>query len=331
MSVRTVARTDTAEWARVLRRVPHAVAHTNAYQAALDRDREVFLFVFESNTGIAAAPFAIRERAGARDLYTPYGFGGFVGVGDLSALPDAWLRFGRDSGFLTSYALLHPMLAPTGVDWGPARQDAAPVYVLPIEEDVEALLARGTPRREKRIRRWRRRWMHIEDDPVLLRRAFVSLYPQHARRVDANETYDFSTSTLQALSSLPEAFLLGARDADGALSCVALFAATGGAAEYLFLAQTEAGRVHSEGLLVEAFSRLAARGVGAVHLGGGIRPDDGVAEFKRRFGATKVVASCLKHVFEPARYEDVCRRAGVSLRTPFFPAHHATAPVALEA
>ncbi len=328
MNSRWISLDDTDAWDEAIADIPIAIAHTHRFQAALAETTgdDVSLFVFDDGDGRAVCPFARRDKDGAPDLFTPYGFGGFTGAGDMSGLPGAFDAACADRGFVASYTLLHPALAPMSVPWGGAVERASTVYLMPICDDVERNLSRATIKRQRRVRRWRRRWSSIELEQTMLADAFVEMYPVHAERVGASATYRFSEATLRSLVDHPDAMLIGARSG-GEIVSIALFGTTGPCADYLFLAQTDGGRAHSEGLLIEAFTELARRGVNFVNLGGGIHGDDGVAAFKRRFGALPLSGRALKHVFDDERYRALCRRH-VATDTTFFPAYHAP-PVAL--
>ena len=60
-----------------------------------------------------------------------------------------------------------------------------------------------------------------------------------------------------------------------------------------------------------------------LNLGGGVREADGVAEFKRRFGAWTLPLRSLEQVYDPlAAYDRFCRSKAVSPsdRAGYFPA-----------
>lgn len=331
MNTRWIPLADTAAWDEAIADVPVAIAHTNEFQAALVETTgdDVSLFVFDDGEGRAVCPFAVREKDGVFDVFTPYGFGGFTGSGDLSGLPDAFAAACAERGLVASYTLLHPALAPMSVPWGGAAERASRVYLMPICDDLERNLTRATVKRQRRVRRWLRRWSAVELDQALLADAFVEMYPTHVERVRASDTYRFSEATLRSFVDHPDTMLIGAKSG-GEIVSIAMFGTTGPCAEYLFLAQTDGGRAHSEGLLIEAFTELGRRGVNFVNLGGGIHGEDGVAAFKRRFGALPLAGRALKHVFDEDRYRALCRRHGAA-GTTFFPAYHAPKVALLEA
>jgi hypothetical protein len=62
-----------------------------------------------------------------------------------------------------------------------------------------------------------------------------------------------------------------------------------------------------------------------LNLGGGIRPGDDLAEFKRRFGAVELPLASLRQVYRADAYEELCRAAGVtSERAGWFPPYRAS-------
>ncbi len=303
---RLVPVTDPDAWTAAIADLPHAIAHTAAYNAPLG---DVVLFVAEHSNGRAVCPLARRTRGDAVDVYTPYGFSGFVGDGDLDGLTEAFVARGRAEGWVAAYAMLHPALAPF---------EAAPLtesFVLSLEGDF---LARMSSRRRSQLRNGD---LEIVDDPEENAARFLALYPHHAERVGASAVYRFAPDTLAAWCGHEDALLVGARGPTGAIDAVALFG-RGACAEYMLLARTPDAAPLAAGLLYAGFLRLKALGHDTVNLGGGIRGDDGVAEFKRRFGAARVPVQAVRTVFDPARYAALCAEARVDpAATGFFPAY----------
>lgn len=60
-----------------------------------------------------------------------------------------------------------------------------------------------------------------------------------------------------------------------------------------------------------------------LNLGGGILENDGVAQFKQRFGAKKLALKCLKQVYEPEIYETLCWQVNMDPNdlSGYFPAY----------
>ena len=105
------------------------------------------------------------------------------------------------------------------------------------------------------------------------------------------------------------------------VQAVCVFGYTPYVAEYLFGVSAPEGRRHSAALLWHGAMRLRSLGIPRLNLGGGIHRGDGVADFKRRFGAARRALGSLRQVYDPERFEELCRRAGVdpSDRAGYFP------------
>jgi hypothetical protein len=99
---------------------------------------------------------------------------------------------------------------------------------------------------------------------------------------------------------------------DGQLESVAAFGYTAHAGDYLFGVSRPGGERHSARLVWWGIERLRELGVASLNLGGGIRPGDDVAEFKRRFGAAEKPLASLCQVYRREAYERLCAKAGVS-------------------
>ena len=309
---------DAGEWDDIIERLPHAVAHRFSYQQALLGGRRSGgrLLVVESASVRVVCPVAVRSWAGYDDLYTPYGFGGFVGNADLRLAKDVLHMLGA-SRWVAGYFQQHPVvgLKPWSSNSGPVT------FVVDVDRPWSEVMNGMSGRLKTKLRRWRRSAPRICDRECL-ERAFVDLYPDHAARVGASSVYRFDGPALTALAALPDVRLYGA-GAD-TVEAVVMFGFTPYTADYMFGVSTPDGRAHTAGLIADALEDAAATGVSKVNLGGGIRGHDGVAEFKRRFGARAVRAPALSWIFDASTYHTLCRSAAVSpAHTDYFPAYRA--------
>ncbi|MEO1235025.1 MAG: hypothetical protein AAFZ18_39670, partial [Myxococcota bacterium] len=89
---------DQRAWARALEGLPHGVAHTHAYNAALNQP--IRLLSFDLGGGRAVCPIQLRSYEGHTDIFSPYGSGGFVGQGELDGLHAALEHLARDEGWV---------------------------------------------------------------------------------------------------------------------------------------------------------------------------------------------------------------------------------------
>jgi hypothetical protein len=329
MSGRLIPLADAAAWRGALSGVPHAFAHTRESCQAmrLTSGWETFLYAFESDGVRIVCPLAERteRRDGeAVDVVTPFGFSGFVGDGDHPGFAARWRAFAAARGYVCGYIGLNPLLQnPTHFDAGEA-QAANEVFALDLTLTEEELFARLSENRKREVRRFAR-VVAGEGGGLVFDRArlldfFLANYIEFFRERGASPAYLFSRATLEHLFGLEEVLAVGV-ERGGAVDAVSLFAHTPYAADFLFNVSRPEGQRWSAALLWHAVQWYRALGVPALCLGGGIRPGDGVARFKERFGARRLPLLGLKQVYRPEIYERLCRRAGVDSdpRTGYFP------------
>ncbi len=327
MRTRTITLDDPELWAAELQDVPHSIAHDPAFRAALDRGRDdvtSLLFIAENDDGKALCPILERSVEGHLDIATPYGFGGFVGRGDLNGLDSAWREFSKHRGYVAGYLAQHPSLACSDVGAADERFDSSPVYLLDLRPEEEAIIAGMSRRRRPSLRRWLAEVEVVEDRAELVD-AFVRLYPPHMSRLGAASVYFFGDDALRRMAELDDVVLFGARNDAGEIEAVSMVAATPPCADYLFFAATEDARDHSVGLIWCGLREARRRGADWVNLGGAIREGDGVGEFKRRFGATLTSTTCLKQIYDQSTYHTLCaeKSRNPDDRSGYFPAYRA--------
>ncbi len=331
MRTRLIGLDEPELWRAALATVPHAIAHDLAFRTALDSGRDdakSFLFVAENGHGKAVCPILERPLTqpsrSCVDIATPYGFGGFVGVGDLSGLDQAWRDFAKARGYVAGYLAQHPTLACDGIGEAPERFDSAPVYLLDLRPEENDIIAGMSKRRRPSLRRWLAETELVTERAELVE-AFVRLYPIHMSRLGAASVYFFGDAALRRMAELENVVLFGARDEAGEIEAVSMTAATAPCADYLFFAANQDARDHSVGLIWCGMREAKARGAQCINLGGAIREGDGVGEFKRRFGATLTPTACLKQVYDVAAYDALCdeKACDAGNRDGYFPAYRA--------
>jgi hypothetical protein len=326
MDTRLISAADANAWTSALNGVPYSIAHTHAYAECLagSTGHDVQLFVAESAGGRAICPISERSYLDETDVYTPYGFGGFAGYGDFSKVREAWSDFARTRGYVASYLMQHPVLTPSEISllWNEGGNGGRNAYIVDLSVAEEERWRRVSRRKRSDLKQWVQ-MAHPETDQGVLADAFIKLYAPFAERRSMASLYHFSDSTLVTLVSLPGTFLVGVRGGDGNVSCVALMSDTRGCGDYLFMASTPDGDADGSGVLWLGLQELAARGIAACNLGGGIREGDGVAEMKRRLGGRAQAIVVIREIHDDARYHALCTAANC---TPdgvgFFPAYH---------
>jgi hypothetical protein len=314
---------DRARWEAAVARVPHALGHTWEYCDALARTSGLptYLAVVRSDGGTLACPVAEREHDGAIDAVTPYGFSGFTGIGDGEALRQGWETLAKDREWVAAYIGLHPALTPPrSILEGAPTFEHNLLFVLDLERDDDALWRGLSANRRRALRHWSPD--DVRTDAAALGRFLADEYEGFFARKGAGSATDLAPATLECLVRMPGTFLVGA-PADGPLESVAMFGLADGIGEYLFNVSTPGGERHGVTLVWAGVQHLRAAGARVLHLGGGVRPGDDIAEFKRRFGASTMPLRSIRQVFQAERYAALCAAAGVDAadRAGYFPAY----------
>ncbi|TVP44531.1 MAG: hypothetical protein EA350_11470 [Gemmatimonadales bacterium] len=284
---------------------------------------QTFLYVWESPGGRAALPFSVRSFQGAEDLYTPYGFGGFVGEGDCSGVPSDWRSFAEGNGFVAGFLGINPVVGRPNSFPSGERFAYNHVYLLDLARSEDEACRDLSESRRQQVRAFRKREGLLVDDRLrcaefLLTRTGEFLDGKGASRVPFR-----NRTTLEALVALPNVLLLGA-GSSSELQAVSMFTFTEHVAEYFLSVSVPEGRQYSTALVWEGSRILGRLGIPWLNLGGGIVPGDGVARFKERFGGETRPLECLKQVYDPERYGDLCAAAGCDAGSfdGFFPPYH---------
>jgi hypothetical protein len=334
MTDRWIPLADPEAWREALAGVPHAFGHTWESCAAMQRTTgwATWLYAYEANGVRIVCPVAERVEEGCADAVTPYGFSGFAGNGDCPGFPDHWRQAAAARGYVCGYIGLNPLLQnPTHFDAGDA-QVGNELFVLDLSASENDLFARLSENRRREVRRFARGGTELIFDRGYLLDFFLSMYTDFFRQRDASPVYSFSRATVEMLFGLDNVCAVGVAQCH-AIEAVSVFAHTPYVADFLFNVSRPEGQRHSAALLWHAVQHYREQSIPALCLGGGIRPGDGVARFKERFGARRLPLLSLKQVYRPDVYERLCQRAGVDPdpRAGYFPPYRdPRRPIAVE-
>jgi hypothetical protein len=278
------------------------------------------LFVAEGEGKTVVCPLIEREIDGRLDLATPYGFSGLTGTGPWPGFAARWREFAAARGYVAGYLAVNALFGDESYADPETVTVANETYVIDLRDGVEGAWSRLSTNRRRQLREWRAE--NYEVDGAELVEFFVAQYPQTMERKEAAARHRFPAATLAALCELPETFLVGARGSQGVES-VSLFGWTPHAGDFVFNAALPGCAHHSVPLIWSAVHLLVEREVPWFNLGGGMSPGDSLADFKSRFGAQPLPMRAVKAVYDPAAYEDLCRRHGgdPNDRDGYFPAY----------
>jgi hypothetical protein len=317
---------DRERWTECLRGIDHAFAHTweSCHAMHHTTGQPTFLYSFESGGVRIVAPIAEREHDGTIDIVTPYGMSGFAATGEHPGFPAAWDAFARERGWVCGYIGLHPLLERASLSRDGERFVHNEIYVLDLDRPEQELEGALSENRKRQLRTWAGGPFALTEDREWLAEFVRTHATDFFRSRRASGVYSFSVETWRLLLNLPNVIMLGA-ERGGAVVAVTMLARSRDLGDYLFNFSTDDGTSASAPLLWVGAMKLRGFGVKSLNLGGGIRPGDGVAAFKRRFGARALPLASLKQVYDPARFEQLCAQAGVdpSDRTSFFPPYRA--------
>ncbi|MGQ3070762.1 MAG: hypothetical protein ACT7A5_06905 [Ferrovibrionaceae bacterium] len=297
---------DESKWNEAVRDIGWP-AHSNSYHRALANapGSAVSLLDFRYGNGRLVVPAVERTDGRGRDLVTPYGVGGMI-VRDPS--PELFAHFGarlREEGYVAGYFQLE-----IGTPWGAWQQGLDirgdnEVFVLDLADEALDLQRPISENLREKLRAWDSAGARLETAIDRLKPAFLSLFPATMARVGASRIYDFAPQSLADLLDSDETRIFGGA-VDGVIEAVSVFRRWGSRADYLFNASTPVGRALSAKLLVIAALQFKADGVELFCLGGGVRRNDGLAQFKRRFGGVARPLRALCQVYDRESFDRLC-------------------------
>ncbi|MDJ0894633.1 MAG: GNAT family N-acetyltransferase [Alphaproteobacteria bacterium] len=308
MSAKLIPVDQPEAWTAALEGLATSFWHSRECCAALSAAGDGAVALYHDEATACVCPLLLRDSNGGH-VATPYGYSGFA-LGRSSAAPaERWTAFARAQGWITGFIGLNPALPePKGLD--PAEMsERGECFLLDLAVGRAALEAGLTKNIQSKLQEWRRCGAQLVFDQAALIRFFVAQYEGFVSRIGASASYRFPRETLSAIAAAPSVFLVGAAQSDR-LEAVSVFARLGDQADYLFNVALPEGRHHSAALLWAGIERLVEDGARTLNLGGGIEPGDGLAQFKRRFGAQRVPRKVLKQIFDADRYRELCAAAG---------------------
>lgn len=302
---------DKRLWDEATAETPHVPAHDYDHVAAFQassRDPHL-LYVCRNDAGDVevVCPVALRDDS-TPDLYTPYGLGGFASRRPLPGFSAEWEAFAERSGWITSYVAMNPLLDTDLGFSSDVTRPAADLFVIDLRPGLDVVHRSMSRSRRAVLARW-----DLSPGPVTTDRSMILDFVRreadgHFGRRSARDTYFFSDDTWERLLSSPSVIAMAAMDG-AALSACCIVGTTARSADFLFGISRPGGESYSAPLIWEAMKVLHAAGVETLNLGGGVRDGDGVAEFKRRFGAVVTSMTTLRLVHDPARYARLCQES----------------------
>lgn len=311
-----------ADWQASLHGIPHAFGHTweNCYAMHLTSGHDTYLYTFEDGDVRIVCPIAERPFRGHVDIVTPYGFSGFAGVAPHPTFTSHWQQFAAARGYVCAYIGLHPLLYEPSYYEPSATYQYNEIHVLDLTLSLDELFSNLSTNRRRQLRAAYSSAFIFEHEPLLAFLQDHCLDFFQAR--GATAVYHFTPETIAALAAQDNVLLIGAQGESG-LESVIMLAFTPHIGEYVLNVHIGSGQQHTVPLLWQGTKALKELGVQWFNLGGGVRPDDGIARFKARFGGQVLPLRSLKQVFNTTIYRQLCRHtdADPQDRRGYFPSY----------
>jgi hypothetical protein len=283
-----------------------------------------YLYSFQTENVRIVCPIAEREFAGYIDIVTPYGFSGFVGTGNYADFPQYWRVFAQERGYVCGYIGLNPIFENRRYFDSSDLYSYNNIYILDLTVGLDELYSKLSTNRKRQLKDWGKTSAGLLLTQRPLKDFFIANYAKFFRQKKAASVYGFSAATLERLFESNNMVMVGA-GTSRAVEAVTVFAYTSHVADFLFNVSLPQGRRYSAALIWYCVNYFKSIGIPTLNLGGGVRADDSLAEFKQRFGARKLMLNCLKQVYDPSNYAVLCARVGADPvdRTGYFPAFRA--------
>ena len=313
-------------WEAAVAQLPHGHAHTWGFCRAAQLTSGVpsYLYRYSRGRSLVVCPLCERQFSGQTDIVTPYGFGGFTASGPCAEFARDWSAFARSRGWVCGYISLNPLFFEAeGFDPEEVHVHNR-LYVMDLLRPQEEIVRGLSQNRRRQLREWPSVAATLNHDRGELTAFLLANYAAFFTRKEAGSATRFTAATMTAVAELEDVFMVGAGEGRR-LESVAVFGHTAHAADLLFNISVPGGERYAVHLTWSGVEHFRELGVRSLNLGGGIRPEDNVAEFKRRFGAAELPLRSLRQVYRPAEYERLCRQAGKPANSDsgYFPAYHA--------
>lgn len=299
-------------WRAALVGMPHAYWHTweACHSASLASGLPTFLYVCEDDdSGVrAACPFSERRWQDVVDVFTPTGFSGFAVHGDAHGLRERWLSFVAERGYVCAYFALHPILSVKAMHGDLVETNH--LFVMDLTVGEEQLFTHVDRSVRRSMRDWNAGDARYVTDRNRLSAFILETYRPFMTALKANPAAMWSEEGLLAMCADPAMLMAGVADEDGVCAAYT-FATTPSGAECHLNISVREGRRFTTPLIWWGVRELSARGIPWMNLGGGLSPNDTVAQAKQKFRACALPLLSAREVYRPDLYRALCAAAGI--------------------
>jgi len=313
-------------WRRSLDRSCHAPAHSWDYCMSIAERSGSPVYLYESDNASGRVICVLMERHYDRHVSVCIvpGFSGLAGAIDVKAWLGEFNEFSLSHNWVCAYMGLHPIFAPAGMRRLPEYRSHNDVYVMDIAGTEDIIKSRMSDNRRREIRELNLAQVEIVTDRTAVAQFFRDNFEDFMLRKGVRLKPEDLWPITDRFLSAPNVLLLGAGKPGHEIEAVSIFGYTAHCADCWYTVSKGEGARFSKALLWSGVRELRALGVSLLNMGGGVRRGDGMAAFKRRFGAVKRELGSLQLIFQPELYSELCRSNPASHGS-YFPAYHAPA------
>jgi hypothetical protein len=320
---RCISLDNPSEWKDALKGIKHVFAHTweNCYAMYLTTGLPTYLYSIDIEESQIVCPISERSFENYTDIFTPYGFSGFISNKPCREFPRYWNEFVERKKYVCGYIQISPIFEDNSLFYSNDVYHYNNVYSLDLTLTFDELFRNLSNNRKRHLRHWNEISTKITYDKSILFDFFLNRYHNFMQSQNASSTYNFSRDTLSFLANLENVLMVGVQNS-GKVEAVSLFGYSPIVGDYLFNISLPEGKGHTTALLWAGAIQLQSKGVQVLNLGGGVQVDDKIAEYKRRFGSKQLPLKCLKQVYNRKIYEQLCQHINVDPgKSGYFPAY----------
>jgi hypothetical protein len=307
------------EWSEALNGIKHTFGHTweNCNAMYLTTGLKTYLYYFIKDKIRIVCPIAERKFGGYIDIVKPFGFSGFIGNGDFFEFKYYWENFVRERGYVCGYLGLNPIFDYSSHFNSEDIFIYDTIYILDLSQNIDELFENMSRNRKRQLKDWENINFNLVHDNSILENFFFEEYVHFFRRKNASSIYSFSKKTMSFLFSSDNVKLIGIRNS-GKLVSVSVFTYTGDVGDHLFNVCLPEAQHHIAALTWYGVNYLKSLQIPIINLGGGE-----AGEYKRRFGSKALPLKCIKQIYRPEIYENLCRQVNADPKdkTGYFPAY----------
>ena len=245
------------------------------------------------------------------DLETPYGYGGplsdkVVPETSQKAFAKEMKEYCNENHIISQFVRFHPLLdnsktVPLAFETRYMRET-----IFMDTERQELIMSNMDSKNRNMVRKAIKNGVTVEWHGIEDYEAFLEMYQETMEKNRANQYYFFDRSYFEAQKEISENACIGYAVREGCPIAGAIFYYNERFMHYHLAGSRTDQKMFAPGnlLLYEAALRANSKGIGKLHLGGGLMPDDSLFGFKKQFNKKGRLPFVIgRTVFDKAAYD----------------------------